>query len=103
MRPAKAKEMDQPESERPDDEEAMAFFQVSGKMGRVEEEAKVYVWSTRAHLPPGWQLPDAATALSTLMMDVADRNKWSRKELLRAVVWDFVESTEESNSNSEER
>jgi hypothetical protein len=90
--------MDQPESKRPEDgDEATALFQVSGKMDRVEEEARVYAWATRAHLPPGWQLADAATALSTLMMDIADRNRWSREDMLRAVVWDFVESTEDSS------
>ena len=74
-------------------DEGKAIFQIAGKLNRVEgENAQVYVWATRVHLPSTWNLQDAAVATSTLIRDIADRNGWSRDEFIRAVMGDFVQT-----------
>jgi hypothetical protein len=54
-------------------------------------------------LPSGWQLKDAATALSTLMLDVADRYGWARRDFLQAVSVDFEETLAYSPSVDKSR
>jgi len=69
---------------RDNDEGYEACFQV-----KATREGVLSLWETDVHTVPGWQPEDAADGIALLMLDIADRNKWSREEFLRLVTGEF--------------
>jgi hypothetical protein len=58
--------------------------------GQGPDGAEAHMTSCRHRLPAGWQPRDVATALSNLIVDIADHQGWPREKLIGLVVEEFA-------------